>query len=176
MFDYKLSFKGVAITIIILVAFIYFASNAIVNNDADANLIQQNVQTQRTTQEAANNIFTTSEEKLKVVIDEQTGTQALDVYYAIARLTDLSIFEYPFYAIKNPKGSGYIGIISGIKSPSGSSEGMAMFLVQHKALNQYKPEIEQSVQAINGLAKNFNQNIEYAGGYDYLEVKGWIDN
>lgn len=120
--------------------------------------------------------FTTSEEKLKVVIDESTGTQALDVYYALGRLTDLAILKYPFYAIKNPKGTGYIGIVSGIKSPSGNLDGMAMFLVQPKALNQFKPEIESSIQAINGLAKNFNQNIQYANGYDYLEVKDWLEN
>ena len=64
-----------------------------------------------------NSKFTNNVDRLRIIIDKENDVEMLDVYHAIGRLTDVDIFEYSFYAFKDPKGNGYIGILSGIKSP-----------------------------------------------------------
>ncbi len=121
-------------------------------------------------------IYTKDKNKLEVLIDDKNQVKKLDVYYALARLSDLAVFEYPFNAVKDPKGNGYIGVVAGIKSPTGNVTGKAVFLVSYDALNQTdKSKLEKSIKAINGLAKIFNPNIQYAKGYYYLEVLKLIE-
>lgn len=122
-------------------------------------------------------LYTTSEDALKVVIDEEKGYEMLDVYYAIGRLIERPLSDYPFYAFKDPQGGGYFGIFL-VKSPSGNLDGEVIFLVSEKALNQTKLEdLEKSIRYVNGLASDFaDRDLARATGYSTLEVLELISN
>jgi hypothetical protein len=117
-------------------------------------------------------IYKTSEADLKVAIDEEKGYDMLDVQYALARLIDdKPVSQYPFYAMKDPQGGGYFGIIE-LPSPSGTFTGEAIFLISEEAFNQTKqPDLERSIRYVNGLASDFaDRNLKQAEGYSYSEV------
>ncbi|MBU1046240.1 hypothetical protein KKH36_00465 [Patescibacteria group bacterium] len=119
------------------------------------------------------NPYTTSLNRLEnTIIDKDKNLSAVFVQYTIARIVDNDpkIYEYPFYATKNRKGDGYIGIMD-------TNLGKAIFLIpSYEALNiTDKSKLESLVKAVNGTAKNLNQNIDFATGYDYLEVMEWIE-
>lgn len=117
-------------------------------------------------------VYKTAEADLMVVIDEEKDYVMLDVRNALGRLMDdKAMWDYPFTAIKDPKGGGYFGIFL-LPSPSGNFNGEAIFLVSEKALNQYEQEdLIQSIKYVNGLAADFaNRNIKQAEGYTAAEA------
>jgi len=108
-------------------------------------------------------IYKTEESDLKTVIDN-TGkydVEMLDIRFALQRVINKPIYDLPFYAMKDEKGNGYIAVII-------TDSNKALFLVSPKALNQTeKSDLEKSIKAINGTAKTFNMNLEFAGAPNY---------
>ncbi len=155
--------------IIIIIAIFVFIT--IFSGDSTPTQQTQQVNTTKKQQVVNTSVYTTDLGRLEeIIIDKDRDVDMVSVQYALARLIDDDprIFEYPFYAMKNQKGEGYIGIIV-------TNVGKALFLVPYKALNQTrKSDLEQSIKAINGTAKNLNYNLDFATGYDYLEVMDWV--
>ncbi len=121
--------------------------------------------------------YKVDEKDLKIIIgsipDAEFGSldvEMLDIRYALQRVTDKPIYNLPFYAMKDPKSDGYIGVIVG-------STGKALFLVTPEALNETeRANIEKSIKAINGTAKTFNNNLQLAGkDYDPFDVLNLIE-
>ena len=106
------------------------------------------------------------------VIDEEKDVKAIYIHTIIGFLTDFDpkVQEYPFYATKNRKGDGYIGIVV-------TDIGKAVFLIpNYETLNETdKTALEGMVKAVNGTAKSLNPKIEFANGYDALEVLDWVE-
>ncbi|MCG2700576.1 hypothetical protein L6267_00220 [Candidatus Parcubacteria bacterium] len=122
-------------------------------------------------------IYKINENDLKIVIGSipdiefvSLDVEMLDVRYALQRVIDKPIYELPFYAIKDTKSEGYIGVIVGLT-------GEALFLIPPKAINETeKVNLEKSIKAINGTAKTFNNNLQLAGNnYDPFEILNLIN-
>lgn len=165
----KFILKFIFWSVLVFVAIILLAF--LMDKSSDTEVKPINTPVTNTQQPAKAEIYTTDEGNLmSSIIDESSGISMVDVQYALARLIDDDprIFEYPFYAMKNQKGEGYVGIIV-------TDRGEALFLVPYKALNQTKKsDLIRSIKAINGTAKSFNYDLDFATGYDPLEVMGWI--
>lgn len=134
------------------------------NESTSDTTITNNSQIKKQTQTSG--IYRTSEKNMELSIDDSQKYEIriLDIYYALARLTDSETMKHPFYAMKNPDGEGYIGI-------SSTPTGKAVFLVPYIALNQTNQiELRSSIKAINGTAKTFDNNLQFASGYDALEM------
>lgn len=125
---------------------------------------------------APESIYKTADTDLNYIVDEENGYQAVDVRYALQRLTERPIWDYPFYAMKDPQGEGYFGIFL-VKSPSGNLDGEVIFLVSEQALNQTEiKDLERSIRYVNGLAADFTgRQIKQATGYSYSDVMLLMD-
>lgn len=136
-----------------------------------SNPVARNTQ-QTIQQNTSSGIYTTDVNKLtNSIIDQEKEISMVYVQDCLARLidNDPNIFEYPFYAMKNQKGDGYIGIMK-------TRIGEAIFLVPYYSLNQTnKTDLSQSIKAVNGTAKTLSGNLlNYADGYNPTEVLSWV--
>lgn len=166
--------KKIILGVVVFIIFLFLLGSSDSTNEiSNKTNIVEKIDNNKTEQIINSGLYTTNLEKLEnTIIDEDKNLSAIFVQYTIARIIDNDprIYEYPFYATKNRKGNGYIGIMD-------TDLGKAIFLIpSYEALNiTNKSELESLVKAVNGTAKNLNQNIDFAIGYDYLEVMKWVE-
>lgn len=166
----KLNFWAGVILVLGFFIFIFWVVSIL----SSSSNISNNLSTPTPSQKKS--IYKINENDLKIIIgsipNAEFGSlyvEMLDIRHALQRVIDKPIYKFPFYAIKDPKSDGYIGVIVG---PTGE----ALFLIPPKALNETeKANLEKSIKAINGTAKTFNNNLQLAGSnYDPFEILNLI--
>lgn len=172
----KLKFKLTIIRKIGIIFLCLIVSGIFIDYNNTTNTINQkstNIANQQTKNvESKNSIYKIEENDLNIIIDtipdKEFGSmniEILDIRYALQRLINEPIYNYPFYAMKDPNNNGYIGIIKG-------KTGEAIFLLSIKSLNDINTsDLEKSIKAINGTATTYNRNIKLAGlPYEPYEI------